>query len=96
MEICYNACCFTGHRNIPPAQLVTIMARTERLVRGLIETGTTRFLVGGSVRACLKSGGMPDRRGFFRWARRFDAGILCVFQVKSTRPSGKRCAGMAF
>ena len=48
------------------------------------------------LRACLKSGGMPDRRGFFRWARRFDAGILCVFQVKSTRPSGKRCAGMAF
>ena len=48
------------------------------------------------LRACLKSGGMPDRRRFFRWARRFDAGILCVFQVKSTRPSGKRCAGMAF
>ena len=49
-----------------------------------------------ALRACLKSSGMPDRRGFFRWARRFDAGILCVFQVKSTRPSGKRCAGMAF
>ena len=48
------------------------------------------------LRACLKSGGMPDRRRFFCWARRFDAGILCVFQVKSTRPSGKRCAGMAF
>ncbi len=48
------------------------------------------------LRACLKSGGMPDRRRFFCWARRFDAGILCVFPVKSTRPSGKRCAGMAF
>ena len=49
-----------------------------------------------SLRACLKSGGMPDRGGFFRWTRRFDAGILCVFPVKSTRASGKRCAGMAF
>ena len=38
------------------------------------------------VRACLKSGGMPDRRRFFRWARRFGAGILCVFPVNPPPP----------
>ncbi len=34
--------------------------------------------------------------GFFRQSRRFDAGILCVFQGEATQSGGKRPAQTAF
>jgi len=33
---------------------------------------------------------MPSGKEFFRWARRFGAEILCVFQGKATRLGGKK------
>ena len=38
----------------------------------------------------LKIGNMPSVKEFFRWARRFGAEILCVFQGKATRLGGKK------
>ena len=43
-------------------------------------------------RRCLKIDDVPGGEGFFRQTRRFDAEILCVFQVKSTTYGGKRPA----
>ena len=48
------------------------------------------------LRVCFKTGGMPNCGGFFCRTRRFDAGILDGFQVKSTRPGGKRRPKTAF
>ena len=42
--------------------------------------------------ACLENGNMHKCEGFFRQARRFSAGILDVFQGKSTQHDGKRPA----
>ena len=41
-------------------------------------------------RRCLKIDDVSSGEGFFRQTRRFDAEILCVFQVKSTTYGGKR------
>lgn len=43
-----------------------------------------------TARRCLKNGNVPSGEGFFRQARRFDAEILCVFQVRSTPYGGKK------
>ncbi len=47
------------------------------------------------IRRRLKIGNMPSVKEFFRWARRFGAEILCVFQGKATRLGGKRPADWA-
>ncbi len=55
-------------------------------------------LVGAAflLRACLKSGGVPDWGGFFCRARRFDAGILADFKSNQRSTGGKRCPETAF
>ena len=49
-----------------------------------------------TLRACLKSGGVPDWGRFFCRARRFDAGILADFKSNQRSVGGKRCSETAF
>ena len=45
----YNACCFTGHRNIRPGEIKQIEERVRREVLDLIEKGVNTFYVGGAM-----------------------------------------------
>ena len=49
-----------------------------------------------TLRACLKSGGVPDWGRYFCRARWFDAGILADFKSNQRSVGGKRCTETAF
>ncbi len=44
-----HRCCFTGHREIDPAELRTVEKATARAIESLIERGITTFITGGAM-----------------------------------------------
>lgn len=44
-----NTCCFSGHRQIPSAELAQLQARLRQAVETLIERGVTDFIAGGAL-----------------------------------------------
>ena len=44
-----TTCCFTGHRDVPPAARARIAGETERAVRELYARGYRSFVCGGAV-----------------------------------------------
>ena len=69
----------------PPSGHLFCLEMPERLLYNRWDSGS-----------CLKIGEMPNGERFFRQSRRFDAGILCVWQGKSTQNDEKRSAAWAF
>lgn len=49
MKLEKKICCFTGHRKIPPGQIVKITRRLEKIITYLIKKGYSYFLVGGAL-----------------------------------------------
>ncbi len=48
-EMRKKACCFTGHRVIPAAELTSLPQKTEDTVRRLIAKGFVFFIAGGAL-----------------------------------------------